>query len=561
MVQKKIGVFTGFVFLMLLSLGVVSADSCSIQSSCNAENTVMKLSGSTNAHGELWDQTNYDSYLCCDFSATHTCDGENKILGLSSVTNAPAEIPSLDNYGTDVCFRDLECASGSGSCPIGYTLPMLSLSSNTNAHIGSFETYATKVCCKYPECAFTSASWSRTEAVEGQSVSLNIQGTNCDGEILSFEVLEDDALGDDLVNINPINVEFSGNSATGTWIAEWQSDFGTDPEYYFIATIISTGDYIKSKDISPLLTVTQTGGPIFNCTGISLCMHYTTQETCENDDCGISANLFLPDVDCSDPEITCKCSWNGTECLFSWSVGVCGDGIINRGETCDGSEWGPITGCSDFDVFDDDEGALLSCVDCNFDTSQCTGGTEGICGDGVVNTGETCDGNPPGDYDWGSITGCSNFDEFTGGTLHCNSNCMFNTIDCTGGNSDDYPSSNGLGTCFYYEDTDDNCDDGFLTYSWISNWNWDIDNNFLSDPNGGKYVQDPPGNGWRYDPKRMFERCVDGSNTLTCPAQIQLPFFTWGTFFATIIILGAIYWVWSLKKKKTSKRKIKSKKK
>ncbi len=559
MVRKKIGVFTGFLLLILL-LGVVSAETCSIQSSCGSDYTVMKLSGATNAHGELWDQTNYDQYLCCDFIGTHICDGANKILGLSSATNAHAEIPSLDNYGTDVCFKDLECVSASGSCPSGYNIPMLSLYSNTNAHIGSFETYSTKVCCKYPECAFTLASWSRTEVVEGTTVSLNLQGTNCDGETLSFEIWEDDLVGDDSVNINPVNVVFSGNSATGTWTAEWQSDFGSDPEYYFVATIISTGDRIESKDISPLLTITQTGEQIVNCTDISLCMHYTNETTCENDDCEVSVGAEILGVNCNDPEINCKCAWDEEEgvCTFSWSVGVCGDGIINRGETCDGTEFGAITGCSDFDEF---TGGTLSCLDCNIDTSQCIGGTEGICGNGVVNIGETCDGNPPGDYDWGLIiTGCSNFDAFTGDNLVCDYNCLFDTIGCTGGTADNSPLS--IGTCYYTENTDDDCDDGFLTYSWISNWIWDIDNIFGSNPDGADYVEEPVGGGeWHYDPQRQYEKCVDGSNTLTCPAQIQLPFFTVGTLLATIIVLGVIYWAWGLKKKKPQKKKTKKRKK
>ena len=147
MVIKKLGVFVGVLFLMILFLGFVSAASCSIQSSCNIANTVMKLSDTLNVHGSLYNQGSYTQYLCCDFTGTHTCDGTNKILGLSVDTNAHAEIPSLTNYGTNVCFGDLECNSGSGSCPSGYNIPMLSLSPNTNAHLGSFDTYSTKICC------------------------------------------------------------------------------------------------------------------------------------------------------------------------------------------------------------------------------------------------------------------------------------------------------------------------------------------------------------------------------------------------------------------------------
>ncbi len=105
--------------------------------------------------------------------------------------------------------------------------------------------------------------------------------------------------------------------------------------------------------------------------------------------------------------------------------GVCGDGIIQPGETCDGQNWGPVTGCSDFDNF---TGGTLSCdpVTCHFNTDQCTGGNEtGYCGDGVINTGETCDGS-----NWGNITGCADFDSFTDGSLTCDGTCHFNTSLC-----------------------------------------------------------------------------------------------------------------------------------
>ena len=601
MVQKKIGVFTGFVFLMLFSLGVVSADSCWIQSgACPGGNdyTVMKLSDTSNAHGSLYNQGSYSKYLCCDFTGGHS-SSDGKIVGLSSSTNAHAQIPSLTNYGTHVYFGDLVCVNNANNCPGEYPLHMLSLSSNTNAHIGSFNTYTTKICCKHAEgsgeqciaaggeceiwpcgsgeenlgqkdcgflktccapesctphayfscfnndvywydscdnreekkeecgtngcsgstcnvddgCAFISASWSHTEVVEGTTVSLNIKGTNCNGETLSFEVLEQDLAGDDPVTTNPVNVVFSGNSATGRWIAEWQSDFGTDPEYYFIATIISTGDYIKStsSSINPLLTVTQSVEPPSGyCNNITFCSSYLTNNgnECSGDICSVSETSAPPNVNCLDPAIDCYCEWNSatSTCAFGYSVRgfYCGDGIINTGETCDGTEFGPITGCSAFD-------------------------------------------------------------EFTGGTLTCNgpgieNECHFDTSQCTGGIDEDSPLF--VGSCSYIESTNDNCDDGFLTYSWTAQWVWDADNIFGSEKQGEDgYIEEPIGSGkWHYDPKRKNEMCVDGSNTLTCPAQIQLPFFTWQTLLATIIVLGVIYVTWNLNKKKTQKRKTKKRK-
>jgi hypothetical protein len=117
--------------------------------------------------------------------------------------------------------------------------------------------------------------------------------------------------------------------------------------------------------------------------------------------------------------------------LFFW----CGNEQIELGENCDGSNWGPITGCSDFDEY---TGGTLTCnapgsaQECKFNTSLCTGGdSSGFCGDSDINNGdEECDGS-----DWGPILGCQNFDSWTGGTLSCDSNCNFNTSSCIGTNN------------------------------------------------------------------------------------------------------------------------------
>ena len=536
--RLKILVLLGILFVVLFSVGV-SARTCTIKTSCNADNTVMKLSSSTNAHGETWDQSNYDQYLCCDFTGTHTCSGNNKILKLSSNTNAHAEIATGAAYSTDVCFGDLNCESATGSCASGMNI-ILRLSGETNAHIaGPSETnYDTLICC----------------------------------------------------------------------------DIGEEP---------------------------------------------------------------------------------------------CGNGVIDVGENCDGTNWGPITGCSNFDEF---TGGTLSCnSNCVFDTINCIGGTEGVCGDGIVNRGETCDGT-----NWGPITGCSNFDEFTGGSLFC-VNCGFDTSSCTKGESCSFTSPewsssevsegtlvelivegincdgkevkfevfekeligrnpaqtnpanavfNGnsatgtwiaewiddgfgqgnpeyvfkaslvsdsnifiddseeltvlpdnliidecdnitscsnymtseecvsdlcevaegsveannplitcgeggvscecvwvsnncepsytsfagdyiVGICSYDESTTDDCEDGFLSYFWTASWAWGHDGwvDWNDGPSGdvNDYVLD---NGkYYYDPYGQFEGCQNGSTIVECPASIQVGFFGVWNFIIAVIILVGVYFV------------------
>jgi hypothetical protein len=118
------------------------------------------------------------------------------------------------------------------------------------------------------DCQLTNASWSSTSAINATAVQLIVNGTNCDGQQISFEVWEYDGspleflLGgaDDSVLVNPVNVSFVGNSAVGTWISEWQNDCSglcNPPEYYFIVRLTSNPLMnVNSRTIgNPLLNV------------------------------------------------------------------------------------------------------------------------------------------------------------------------------------------------------------------------------------------------------------------------------------------------------------------
>ncbi|MBD3252099.1 hypothetical protein GF386_00010 [Candidatus Pacearchaeota archaeon] len=104
---------------------------------------------------------------------------------------------------------------------------------------------------KIPEkpCRLEKAYWSETKGMEGDTINLTLEGLNCDGRDVSFEIWEDDVLVfDDPVNITPPNATFLNGKAVSSWVAEWQEDFG-DPEYYFIASLVSnSSNSINSKD-------------------------------------------------------------------------------------------------------------------------------------------------------------------------------------------------------------------------------------------------------------------------------------------------------------------------
>jgi cysteine-rich repeat protein len=117
------------------------------------------------------------------------------------------------------------------------------------------------------------------------------------------------------------------------------------------------------------------------------------------------------DFDCDDPD-----------CFTNDICILCGNGAIDNDEDCDGNN---LNGDNCTTVPGGFIAGTLSCNDdCSFNTDNCsTGGA--ICGDGVRNGIEACDGNDLAGQD------CTDRG-FAGGTLACNAACQFNTQGCVG---------------------------------------------------------------------------------------------------------------------------------
>lgn len=129
---------------------------------------IMRISGDTNAHGEVYNGAgNYETEICYDdrFGVDYNKEeedfyvckpfGANKLLSLSAPTNAHAELKDLGNYLTPICYGDLECDStDAGDCDVVFGddyVCIVTLSSDTNAHLATCEgsyPYDTKICCK-----------------------------------------------------------------------------------------------------------------------------------------------------------------------------------------------------------------------------------------------------------------------------------------------------------------------------------------------------------------------------------------------------------------------------
>lgn len=415
----------------------VSGDIC-INTECTAEgDIILRLSSATNAHGETINGggnyqfgISHSSIFGEVGGGDRTCTGDNQVVGLSSDTNAHAEGPGQSNYATEVCYEGLSCVERVGGCEAGESL-VVSLSSSTNAHLSNSAGYGVDICCRMEVlppsgCDLTSAYWNTTsgdlEVVEGTDVELIIEGNNCDGKNVSFEVWEDDPI-DGLARIQPRNATFSGTTATGNWTAEWIDDgvLQGDPEYYFKAT--TTSDNIDSgKASADELHVTKYFIGEGECTNIVLCSDYGNQVDCNPDGCNVADFSVGNNINCDDPNKMCACSWIDTD-------------------------------------------------------SSCNATWAGFAGGGEI------------------------------------------------------------GECIYSQNTGDNCNDGFLTFSWTANWTWGV----------GKGAAD--------DPENLFGECIDGSRTIECPAQIPLPFFGAYNFIVALIIIALIYVLWGSGSGKNRKKK------
>jgi hypothetical protein len=106
------------------------------------------------------------------------------------------------------------------------------------------------------QCELTNAYWqvdSNEDTVyDGTTVTLNLNGTDCDSDQINFDIYEAELGADDFV----ITLNDTFNSTT--WTATWFDDgFGQgDPEYYFVASLVSNSSVTyTSEDLHVLETI------------------------------------------------------------------------------------------------------------------------------------------------------------------------------------------------------------------------------------------------------------------------------------------------------------------
>jgi len=112
-----------------------------------------------------------------------------------------------------------------------------------------------------------------------------------------------------------------------------------------------------------------------------------------------------------------ECRFVTTDC----GTARCGDGMIqeNENEQCEGSD---LNGQSCQSLLYD-RGTLSCSAGCRFDVTDCVGA--GACGDSIIQAPEQCDGNQLGDQT------CQGLGYYAG-SLRCGSNCQFELGSCSG---------------------------------------------------------------------------------------------------------------------------------
>ena len=110
-----------------------------------------------------------------------------------------------------------------------------------------------------------------------------------------------------------------------------------------------------------------------------------------------------------------------TQCTMDLSgcreLNVCGDGIRDAGEACEDDDFGDMT-CASFGL---EAGDLVCTETCTINPAGCH--DLDVCGNGIMETGEACDGE-----DFGTFT-CASFG-FDEGTLTCSEACTIDTATC-----------------------------------------------------------------------------------------------------------------------------------
>lgn len=125
--------------------------SCGVATTCPDGVIILRMSGITNAHGGLPEQSNYSLLICCRGvpGLGNSCSGNYvPVIRLSSPHNAHV---SQTEYPYKACIsvppsRTVSVGYASDCIAAGYDTTLASMSGVTNAHLGYPRAYPIKIC-------------------------------------------------------------------------------------------------------------------------------------------------------------------------------------------------------------------------------------------------------------------------------------------------------------------------------------------------------------------------------------------------------------------------------
>ena len=191
---KLLYILIAFIIILYPTPYVYAIFSCGITTSSACAGTVMlRMSGSTNAHAELPNQSTpiYDGNVVCCIGVTgisNSCAESNKEIfaKLSNVTNAHIEIPSQSNYNQNLCLSspfagDVITVGSQASDCAGYDTILFSMvKTPTNSQVGIPSAYNNKICAKVVSQSI-SFSLSNNTAGFGGLTPLGLRYATSDG--------------------------------------------------------------------------------------------------------------------------------------------------------------------------------------------------------------------------------------------------------------------------------------------------------------------------------------------------------------------------------------------